>query len=201
MKTKKNLFEFATSLANLTLAWRKARKGKTNKYYVIEFEENLEVNLLSLHNELKSKTYYPLSLQTFVLRDPKTRKISKSDFRDRVVHHAIVNVLEPIYEKIFIYDCCANRKGKGTLFALRRFDKFKRKVTKNGVLKHGELNNNVVGHCLKADIKHYFEEIDREILLRMFRRRIKDEDFIWLISQILNANFRSSERERERELF
>jgi len=66
-------------------------------------------------------------MQTFIIRDPKTRKISKSDFRDRVVHHALVNILEPIFDKIFIYDSYANRKGKGTLEALKRFDQFKRK--------------------------------------------------------------------------
>src|SRR3989344_2086871 len=76
-------YEQLFSLGNLTLAWRKARKGKTKKKDVIEFEKNLEKNLLELHYELKNKTYFPRKLETFVLRDPKTRVISKSNFRDR----------------------------------------------------------------------------------------------------------------------
>jgi len=118
-------------LANLVLAWRKARKGKTKKDYVSEFERNLLQNLINLHYELKYQTYKPKPLKSFTLRDPKTRKISKSDFRDRVIHHAVCNIIEPILDKTFIYDSCANRKGKGNLFAIKRFDKFKRKVSQN----------------------------------------------------------------------
>ena len=84
MKTYKNLYNEIISFGNLFLAWRKARKGKTKKDYVVEFEKNLIKNLLDLHNELKNQTYKPKPLQNFILRDPKTRKISKSDFRDRI---------------------------------------------------------------------------------------------------------------------
>ncbi|MEM4259294.1 MAG: hypothetical protein QXS38_00840, partial [Candidatus Pacearchaeota archaeon] len=81
MKTYKNIYNYLCSMGNLTLAWRNARKGKTSTPAVIEFEKDLERNLLNLHNELVSKTYQPKPLTTFVLRDPKTRIISKSDFR------------------------------------------------------------------------------------------------------------------------
>ena len=175
------------NLGNLILAWRKARKGKTKKYYVIEFEKNTIKNLLQLHEELKSNTYKPKPLKTFILRDPKTRKISKSNFRDRIVHHAFVRIIEPIFDKRFIYDSCANRVGKGTLFALQRFDLFKRKLTNN--LK-------TEAFCLKADIKHYFQEVDHEILLTIISRNIKDEQTTNLIKIILKAN---SEVQRERE--
>jgi len=185
MKTYKNLYEKIISFGNLFLAWRKARKGKTKKDYVIEFEKDLIENLLKLHEELKNQTYEPKPLQNFILRDPKTRKISKSDFKDRIVHHALVRVIEPIFDKGFIYDSCANRKGKGNLFALKRFDKFKRKVTENGKTK-GLFNNNLVkGYCLKADIRHYFQEVNHSILLKIISRKIKDEKVIWLIRQIL----------------
>ncbi|MEK7501931.1 MAG: reverse transcriptase domain-containing protein [Patescibacteria group bacterium] len=174
-------------MANLTLAWRKARKGKTRKKDVIEFERDLIKNLLALHHELKNKIYQPMSLTTFVLRDPKTRVISKSNFRDRVVHHALIEVIEPIFKKGFIYDSCANQIGKGTLFALKRFDHFKRKATKN---------NKRIVFCLKADIKHYFDEVDHNILLSIISRKISDKAIIWLINRIINAN---SEMKRERE--
>jgi len=177
MKTYNNLYDSLCSMGNLTLAWRNARKGKTLNDDIIEFEENIERNLLDLHYELKNKTYKPKPLTTFVLRDPKTRVISKSHFRDRVVHHVIILIVGDIFESRFIYDSCANQKKKGTLFALKRFDKFLRKVTNNFT---------GVAFCLKADIKQYFNEIDHEILLSIIKNKIADENVIWLIQQILN---------------
>jgi retron-type reverse transcriptase len=174
-----NLYPKIYSMRNLILAWQKARKSKTKKDYVIEFEKNLRDNLKALHYELKYFYYKPKSLITFILRDPKTRKISKSNFKDRVVHHALVRVIEPIFDRTFIYDSCANRKGRGNLFALKRFERFRRKVTKN----HASS-----GYCLKADIKHYFQEVNHKILLNIIKRRIKDEGVIWLIKRILNNN-------------
>jgi len=186
-----NLYSEIYDLKNLIFAWKKARKGKTKKLYVIEFEKNLGENLRKLKFELMSKTYNPEPLKTFILRDPKTRKISKSAFRDRIVHHALVRIIEPIFDKTFIYDSCANRIGKGNLFALKRFDLFKRKVTNN--LKSEAF-------CFKADIKHYFKEVNHEILIEILARKIKDEKVIWLINQILeNCTSTSLERERERD--
>jgi len=169
-------------MGNIMLAWRKAREEKTNHEDVIEFEKELELNLYKLHKELTNKTYSPLPLKTFVLRDPKTRVISKSDFRDRVVHHALINVIKPIFEKRFIFDSCANQLDKGTLFAIERFKKFMRKVSDP---RHKR------GFCLKADIRHYFQEVDHEVLLLIIKKKVDDEDVIWLINKIL-ANASSS---------
>lgn len=177
MKTYSNLYSQIISLDNLFFAYKKARKGKTKKDYVKNFEENLAYNLKLLHNELNNYTYQPLPLKTCILRDPKTRRISKSAFRDRIVHHALIRIIEPIFEKIFIHDSCANRKGKGTLFAVKRFELFKRKITDN-------LSKEAF--CFKADIKHYFKEINRSILIKIIRRKIFDEETIWLINSILN---------------
>src|SRR3989339_415129 len=123
---------------------------KTAKDYVINFERDLQNNILLLRSELLLHCYNPKPLVNFIVRDPKTRKISKSDFRDRVVHHALCNIIEPIFEKCFIFDSFANRKGKGTLKALQRFDYFKRKASKNSTR---------TCYTLKADIRHYFETI------------------------------------------
>lgn len=185
----KDIYSNIYDLDNLKSAWKKARKGKTKKHYVKDFESNLNENLLKLHYELKYGLYMPKPLVNFILRDPKTRKISKSHFRDRIVHHALCNIIEPIFDKSFIYDSCANRKGKGTLFALRRFDKFKRKVTNN--LKSEAF-------CLKADIKHYFQKVNHSILLNVIRRKICDSNTINLIEKIV-ANF-EVQRERERTI-
>jgi len=182
MKRYGNLYCEIISLKNLILAWKKARKGKTKKDYVINFEENLPYNLKLLHDELKNQTYIPRPLKKFILRDPKTREISKSIFRDRIIHHALCNIIEPIFDKRFIYDSCANRKGKGTLLALERFEKFQRKVTDN-------LSKEA--YCLKADIRHYFKEIDRTVLLEIINKMIKCKETISLIKLILN-NFEKS---------
>jgi len=163
-------------MGNLIIAWRKARKGKSHSSDIIKFEKNTIKNLLQLHNELKSKTYRPMPLKNFVLRDPKTRVISKSDFRDRIVHHAIINLIASIFEKSFIYDSCANQKGKGTLFALKRFEKFQRKISRNFTS---------VAFCLKADIRHYFQEVSHNILVSIIKIKIKDKNVIWLIRQII----------------
>ena len=189
MQTHKNIYAKIYNLSNLLLAWRKARKGKTKKAYVIDFEKDTLGNLILLHEELKNETYLPKPLKTFILRDPKTRKISKSEFRDRIVHHAIINILEPIFDKTCIYDSCANRKDKGNLFALRRFEKYQRKVTNNLTSE---------GYCLKADIKHYFQEVDNNVLINLLRKKINDEKTISLIRKILDNKRFQRERERER---
>ena len=164
------------SYENLLHAFKKARKGKTKKRYVKRFGKNIKENLLKLQKELTTQTYKPKRLKTFILRDPKTRKISKSAFRDRVIHHAVINIIGQIFEREFIYDSHANQIGKGTLKAIERFDKFKRKVSKN---------NTKTCYVLKADIKHYFDEITHNILLSILRRKISDEKVIWIVTKIL----------------
>jgi len=176
MKEETATYEELCSIENLELAFNKARKGKTLKPYVIKFEENLNENLNQLRFELLTQAYKPKPLETFILRDPKTRKISKSDFRDRVIHHAICNIIEPIFEKTFISDSYANRMGKGGLNAIKKFDAFKRKVSKNNTIKC---------YVLKADIKHYFENVNHKILLSLLKKKIKDKQIINLIKIIL----------------
>ncbi len=181
MKTCKNLYDQIISVKNLFRAYKKARKHKTAHPDVIEFKNNLIKNIFALHLELKSNIYTPKPLQTFTIRDPKTRKISKSAFRDRVVHHALINIIEPIYEKIFICDSYASRQYKGTSAAIQRFDHFKRKVAHPS-----KPNDKVKGFCLKADIKSYFETIDQRIRLHIIKKKVKDTQVIRLIQLILN---------------
>lgn len=186
MKTYNKLYEKLCSYENLELAFMKARKNKTLKLYVIRFEKNLKQNLLQLQFELLTFSYRPQPLTPFIIRDPKTRKICKSIFRDRIIHHALVNILEPIFEPIFIHDSYAGRVGKGTLKAIERFDYFKRKVSYNGKkLKGIKDKNYVAGYCLKADIKHYFDTVDYKVLMNIIERKIKDNTVLWLIKIIL----------------
>ena len=122
------MYEQIYSTENLHIAFHKAKRGKTKKRYVKRFQKNLNINLSKLSKELSGETYMPCPRKTFTLRDPKTRKISKSDFRDRIVHHALINIIEPIFDKLFIYDSCANRIGKGNLFAIKRFEKLEKRL-------------------------------------------------------------------------
>ncbi len=179
-----SLFDQICSYDNIFSAYEKACKRKKQKQYVLEFEKNLTKNLAQLQQELVLGTYKPRPLATFILRDPKTRKISKSDFRDRIVHHAICNVIMPLFEERFIHDSFANRKGKGVFKALQRFDSFKQKVSKN---------NTRECFVLKADIKHYFDEVDHEPLLSILKRRIPDERVLDLVRVIL-ANHKTKEK-------
>jgi len=189
MKTYKKLYNKLCSYENLFEAYEKAKKNKNYLPYVAEFRKNLKNNLKILQFELTNKIYTPKKLKLFIIRDPKTRKICKSSFKDRIVHHAIVNILEPIYEKIFIYDSYASRKNKGQHKALKRFDYFKRKVSFNGKKLKGVKDNNYVrGYCLKADIKKYFDNVDHKILINILRKKINDNNVILLIKKILKNN-------------
>lgn len=186
MKTYKKLYEKLISFENLESAYEKAKKQKLGNPKVLEFEKHWRFHLCNLMRELLTKTYIPQPLKKFVLRDPKTRIICVSNFRDRVVHHALVNVLQPIFEPQFIHDSFASQKGKGTLPALERFQDFLRKISRNGKLVTNAKNNNqIIGFALKCDIKHYFETIDHQVLLRIIIKTISDKNIIWLIKQIL----------------
>lgn len=182
--TLNSLYFELCSYENLKRAFKKARKGKTQKSYVIEFQKNLKKNLLSLQTTLLTHTYKPKPLETFIISDPKTRKISKSAFVDRIVHHAVCNIIEPILDKTFIYDSYANRLGKGTLKAVDRFTVFARKVTRN---------YRQTAFVLKADIRHYFETVDQKTVLEILKKRIKDKRVLWLIRLILE-NYNAKEK-------
>ncbi|MGV8162413.1 MAG: reverse transcriptase domain-containing protein [Candidatus Nanoarchaeia archaeon] len=183
MKTYTSLYTKICSRENIFSAYEKARKHKTSKDYVKEFEENLSANLQKIQEELETKTYVPLPLETFIVRDPKTRKISKSAFKDRVVHHAIHNIIQPILDKRFIHDSYANRKNKGTLAAIKRYEEFQRKVTQNYTIKNQRL---IKSYVLKADVKKFFDSVNHQILINILERKIKDEDTINLIKKILD---------------
>ena len=186
MKTYKNLYPKLCSYSNLEKAFYKAKKNKPKKFYVKEFEKDLQKNLLELKKDLETLKYKPEPLTKFTIHDPKTRVIRKSIFRDRVVHHVVVNILEPIFDKTFIFDTYANRLRKGTTTALTRYDYFKRKVSKNGTkIENAFDNNSVKGYVLKADIRHFFDSVDQKILLDIIAKKIKDDKVLRLVNTIL----------------
>jgi RNA-directed DNA polymerase len=171
MKTYRNLYSQVWDFENLLLAYKKARKGKRGKAYVAAFEHKQEEELFSLQEELHQKTYKPGAYDSFFIHEPKQRLISAAPFRDRVVHHALCQVLEPIWEPRFIHDCYANRIGKGTHRALDRTTQFARQHR----------------YFLQCDVRQFFPSIDLDILRAEFARLVGDKNVLWLCDQILQS--------------
>jgi RNA-directed DNA polymerase len=165
------MFDQLTSWSNLLLAYRKASKGKRGLPNVAAFEHRLEENLLQLQAELRDRTYRPGSYDTFTIHEPKQRLISAAPFRDRVVHHALCNLIEPIFERSFIADSYANRIGKGTHHALDRCQQFARRYP----------------YVLQCDIRQFFPSLDHAILCDILARKIYDPGLLWLINRVLES--------------
>lgn len=126
MKRHGNLWPQVIAFDNLWRAARQAQRGKRWRPNVLEFNFNLENELVQLHRELSTQSYQPGAYRTFHIVEPKRRMISAAPYRDRVVHHALCNVIAPLFERTFIDDNYANRTGYGTHRALRRFTRFAR---------------------------------------------------------------------------
>lgn len=114
MKRYKHLFEELISFDNLLLAAEKAQNGKRSKPNVVQFMFNMEKELFRIQEELRTQRYRPGAYNAFYILEPKKRLVSAAPFKDRVIHHALCNIIEPIFERSFIHDTYANRKGKGT---------------------------------------------------------------------------------------
>jgi len=126
MKKHRNLWPAITDFSNLLMAAKQAQKGKRFRENVLEFNFHLESELFRLQAELKAKTYTPGAYNTFYIFEPKPRMISAAPYRDRVIHHALCNIVAPIFERTLIIDSYANRVGYGSHRALRRFTEFAR---------------------------------------------------------------------------
>ncbi len=165
------MFDELCSFENLLLAFRRAATGKRGHPNVAAFEYRLEDNLLELREELSSKVYRPGPYTSFTIHEPKRRLISAAPFRDRVVHHALCNLIEPVFERTFIADSYANRVGKGTHRALNRAQKLARQYR----------------YVLQGDVRQFFPSIDHAILRTILARKLTDRDVLWLIGLILES--------------
>jgi RNA-directed DNA polymerase len=166
-----NLYGELTSFTNLYWAFRKAAKGKRGNAAVAAFEFNLEEHLIQIQQELIAQSYTPGEYYSFYIRDPKHRLISAAPFHDRVVHHALCQVIEPIFERTFIGDSYANRVGKGSHKALDKAQAW---------AKH-------YPYVLQCDIRQFFPSIDHSVLDAVLERKIADEKTLWLCRQILHS--------------
>ena len=165
------LYSRVYSWFNLLLAHHDAALGKRSQEAAAGFEYHLEDNLITLQEELQTKTYYPGAYSSFYIHEPKRRLISAAPFRDRVVHHALCNVIEPVFERSFVADSYANRVGKGTHRALDRAQYYARRYR----------------YLLQCDVRQFFPSIDHVILRRILARKIRDPDVMWLVDRILES--------------
>ena len=172
MKRHKHLYEQVCSFENLHAAAIKALRGKRRKRPGSAFFAEMEDELIALREELLSRGYRHGGYTYFPIHEPKNRTVAAAPFRDRVVHHAIIRVIEPLFESRFIEDSYACRVGKGTHAGMRRAAAFARRFP----------------YALKCDIRKYFEHIDHEILLGLLGRVIGDRRLLDLLAGILASH-------------
>ncbi|MDB0602334.1 RNA-directed DNA polymerase [Tenacibaculum maritimum] len=175
MKRIGNLYSKIISIENLTEADKKAQKGKLKQYGVQVHNRNKQVNILELHNLLKDKTYKTSEYDIFKVYEPKEREVYRLPyFPDRITHHAIMNVLEPIFVSTFTddtYSCIKNRGIHSLLNKLKNALKSKEETT----------------YCLKLDIKKFYPNIDHAILKMLLRKKFKDNNLLWLLDEIIDS--------------
>lgn len=172
MKRHRHLFEQVCSFENLLAAARKAWRGKRSRPSAAAFYARFEDEVVALRSELLAGTYEHGAYHYFQIHDPKERTVAAAPFRDRVVHHALVRVLEPIFERRFIEDSYACRAGKGTHAAMRRAHQFTKAWP----------------YALKCDIARYFPSMDHEILMGQIERVIGDRAILDLVATILASH-------------
>ncbi|MCD4678713.1 MAG: reverse transcriptase/maturase family protein [Desulfobacula sp.] len=166
------MFKKLVSFENLLSASRKAAKHCRKTQEITKFFFNLEKEIFKLQAKIINGTYEPCPYQYFTIHDPKKRLIAVAPFKDRVVHHAVVNMLEPLFEKCFIFDSYASRKGKGTHKAIKLSQQFIRKRP----------------WYVKIDIEKYFDSINHAVLMKLVQKKIKDKKVLLLIQKIVGRS-------------
>lgn len=177
MKTYGDLYPQIYDFDNIHLAYLKARRNKRYKQDVLLFSARLEENLIDIQNRLIWKTYRPSRYKYFTICEPKERLIAALPFFDRVVHHALCNIIEPICERSMIQDSYACRRGQGVLSGVLRTTRFLRDAGR----RWGRV------YCLKADVTKFFPSIDHEMLKKIIRKRIACPDTLALIDTIIDS--------------
>jgi hypothetical protein len=164
-------FEAITGWDNLCEAYRLAVRGKRRSASAASFEHQLADRLLALQDDLLSQTYRPGPYCHFIIYEPKRRKISAAPFRDRVAHHALCNVIAPLFESRFIEHSYANRAGKGTHRAVNQLQEWARRCR----------------YVLRLDIVQHFPALDHALLRGKLARVIADPQVLWLMDTIIDS--------------
>lgn len=178
MKVYKNLFQQIISPENLFASWDEFRPNKRHKRDVQAFEFRLEQNIFQLHRDLATKQYRHQTYSGFYIRDPKVRHIHKASVRDRIVHHAVFRILNPIFDKTFIPTSFSCRIGKGVHKGVLTLERMIRAESRN-----------FTRPCfvLKCDVQKFFDSVDHQILLSILHKKIKDTNTLWLLNEIIES--------------
>lgn len=173
-----NIYDDMISPESLFAAWNCFKAGKTKREDVANFEWRLEQNIFALHRDLRDGIYRHGPYSSFFITDPKQRHIHKATVRDRVVHHAVFQVLNPTFEPTFIANSYSCRVGKGTHKGVEALTRMVRKTSKNYT---------VPCFVLKCDVRKFFDSIDHHILLETLGKRIVDPDVMRLLEIIVRS--------------
>lgn len=175
MKRIGNLYEKIISIDNLRLADEKARRGKSNSYGVRFHDRNREANIIALHEMLRTHSFRNSKYETFTIFEPKEREIYRLPYYpDRILHHAIMNVLEPIWVSIFTTDTYSCIKKRGIHGAMRKV-KLAMKDREN------------TRYCLKIDVRKFYPSIDHDVLKAIVRKKIKCKETLALLDEIIDS--------------
>jgi RNA-directed DNA polymerase len=169
MRRAGNLFDQTCDFAHLLRSAKRARQGCGWTEETAQFFFHIEPELITLQQEMVEGSYRPGAYRFFEVKDPKRRTIAVAPFRDRVTHHALVAVMEPIFERCFIHDSYATRKGKGAHLAVEKAQSFCRKWP----------------WYMRMDVEKFFDNVDHDILLTLVARKIKDRKFLDLLERII----------------
>lgn len=176
MKRIGNLYEQIISIENLRRADEKARRGKLKSYGVRVHDKNREANITALHEALLTKTFTTSPYEIFTIHEPKERIIYRLPYYpDRIVHHAIMNILEPIWVRTFTHNTFSCVKDRGIEGCARYVDKIIKKYEGKPL------------YCLKIDLRKFYPSISHEVLKQTVRRKIKDRDLLWLLDDIIDS--------------
>jgi len=171
MKKIKDIYSVIIAKENLYRSAHMASRGRRYRDTTADFNFCLEDEIGRLHKELSTKSYRHGKYRLFTIYDPKERRIAAAPFRDRVVHHAVHDVIEPVIDNTFIYDSYACRKDKGSHSAIDRAQNFLK----------------LCAFCLHGDVRKYFYSINHDILKKILRMRVEDEDLLWLLDEIIDS--------------
>ncbi|MBA4852041.1 RNA-directed DNA polymerase [Emticicia sp. BO119] len=175
MKRIGNLYTSIYDINNLYRADRLAQQGKAKQYGVIVHNRNQDENLHTLHQMLINKTYNTSAYAVFKVFEPKERDVYRLPyFPDRILHYAILNILEPVFMSVFTADSYSCIKGKGIHNTLRNLKKALKDV--EGTM-----------YCLKFDITKFYPSVNHDILKDLLRKKIKDNDLLWLLDEIIDS--------------
>ena len=174
----KGLYDRIISMENLWAADAKAQMGKKGRDEVMEHNKHQAEDLQALHVMLRDKTYKPSPYRIFHVHEPKEREIAALPFfPDRIIHHAIMNVLEPTWKHTFTYNSYACIRGRG----ISACAKHVRRIIDDYVRRDERC------YCLKIDVRHFYPSINGEVLKSIIRRRVKCKDTLWLLDTIIDS--------------